>query len=293
MTLAQLRIFVAVAERQHLSRAADALHLPQTAVTAAIAALETHRGAALFHRVGGGIHLSDAGSLLLREARALLARAAAVQRKACDTGRPKRSTLRVTASQTIASSFLPRHLVALRRDHPAIDIRLAIAEATQVAAAIRDSEADLGFVTECISDPHLSVEAVARDGMIVVVGGAHPWRQSADIGARDFKDAEWVLREPGAGTRAVFEAAMAALGVPAAELHVAMELPTNESVRAAVESGIGATALAASAAAPGLQTGQLHHVPFDLPDRLIYAVRLADRKVSHAAERLLEMIKGR
>jgi DNA-binding transcriptional LysR family regulator len=291
MTLEQLRIFVAVAERQHMTRAAESLHLAQSAVSAAIAALETRHGAKLFHRVGRGIELSDAGSLFLREARAVLARADAAEVVLSDLGSLKRGMLRVQASQTIASYWLPRHLVAFRRAHPAIDIRLAIGNTAQVAAAIREGEAELGFVEGEISDPHLAVEGVARDSMIVVVGRAHPWCQSADVGARDFMDADWVLREQGSGTRSVFEAAMADLGVPASELRVAMELPSNESVRAAVEAGLGATALSASVAAPGLEAGLLHHVPFDLPDRTFYAVRHVQRDLSRAAESLLGMTK--
>lgn len=63
MTLEQLRIFVAVAEREHMTRAAEALGLVQSAVSAAIAALESRHGTPLFHRIGRRIELTDAGRL--------------------------------------------------------------------------------------------------------------------------------------------------------------------------------------------------------------------------------------
>ena len=63
-------------------------------------------------------------------------------------------------------------------------------------------------------------------------------------------DTEWVLREPGSGTRSAFEAAVASLAPACATLRIALELPSNEAVRAAVEAGLGATALSASVAAP-------------------------------------------
>src|ERR1700729_4399899 len=75
MTLEQLRVFVAVAERQHVPRAAEALNIAQAAVSSSIAALEGRHGAKLFHRVGRGIELTEAGALFLVEARAVLARA--------------------------------------------------------------------------------------------------------------------------------------------------------------------------------------------------------------------------
>jgi DNA-binding transcriptional LysR family regulator len=73
MTLEQLRVFVAVAERQHVTRAAQALNLAQSAASAAVAALEARHRTRLFHRVGRGIELTEAGRVFLAEARSVLA----------------------------------------------------------------------------------------------------------------------------------------------------------------------------------------------------------------------------
>jgi DNA-binding transcriptional LysR family regulator len=146
MTLEQLRVFVAVAERQHVTRAAASLNLTQSAASAAIAALEARHAAKLFHRVGRGIQLTEAGALFLVEARALLARAEAAELVLAELGGLKRGTLAVQASQTIASYWLPRHLVDFRRAHPGIDIRLAIGNTAQVLSAVNEGAADIGFV---------------------------------------------------------------------------------------------------------------------------------------------------
>src|SRR3984957_8603214 len=138
MTLEQLRVFVAVAERQHVTRAAAMLNLAQSAVSAAIAALEARHGTKLFHRVGRGIELTEGGALFLAEARAVLARAESADLVLAELGGLKRGTLRVQASQTIASYWIPRHLVRFRRAHPGIDIRLAIGNTAQVAAAVHE-----------------------------------------------------------------------------------------------------------------------------------------------------------
>jgi len=98
MTLEQLRVFVAVAERQHMTRAAEALHLAQSAVSAAIAALEGRHGAKLFNRVGRGIELTEAGKLFLTEAKAVLARAEAADLVLAELAGLKRGTLTVQAS---------------------------------------------------------------------------------------------------------------------------------------------------------------------------------------------------
>jgi len=126
MTLEQLRIFVAVAERQHVTQAARALNLAQSAASHAIAALETRYDTKLFDRVGRHIELTEAGHAFLAEARAVLARAERAELALSEFGTLQRGTLTVQASQTIASYWLPRHLVAFRRAHPQISIRLTV-----------------------------------------------------------------------------------------------------------------------------------------------------------------------
>ncbi len=137
MTLDQLRIFVAVAERQHVTRAAEALNLVQSAVSAAINALESRHAVKLFHRVGRGIELTEAGGVFLGEARAVLARAQAAELVLADLSGMRRGTLAIQASQTIASHWLPRHLVAFRAAYPDIVLRLGIGNTAEAAEAVR------------------------------------------------------------------------------------------------------------------------------------------------------------
>ncbi len=293
MTLDQLRIFVAVAERQHVTRAAEALNLAQSAASAAIAALEGRHGAKLFHRVGRGIELTEAGALFLPEARSVLARAEAAELVLSELGVLKRGTLLVQASQTIASYWLPRHLVAFRRTYPGIAIALTVGNTAQVAAAVHDGVAELGFVEGAVDDPALDSRVVARDQLVIVVGPNHDWARSGDPVTPDrLPESDWVLREPGSGTRSVFEAALAGFGISPASLRVVLELPSNESVRAAVEAGLGATAISASAAAPSLETGLLHAVDLQLPERDFHVLRHTQRYHSRAADALLAAIGG-
>lgn len=290
MTLDQLRIFVAVTERHPVTRAAEALNIAQSAASASIAALEGRHGARLFHRVGRGIELTEAGALFLVEARAVLARAEAAELVLSELGGLKRGTLLVQASQTIASYWLPRHLVAFRRSHPGIDIRLTVGNTTQVAAAIHDGSAELGFVEGTVDDPALDSRVVARDQLVIVVGPDHPWATGAAVTPQRLAESDWVLREAGSGTRSVFEAALEGFGITLSSLRVVLDLPSNESVRAAVEAGMGATAISASAAAPSIEAGLLHAVAVALPERDFHALRHTERYRSRAADALLAII---
>ena len=108
MTLDQLRIFVAVAEQQHVTRAANVLALSQSAVSSSIAALETQYDVKLFHRIRRNIVLTDAGQQFLSEARAVLARASSAGNMLADLAGLRRGALSLAASQTVANYWIPK-----------------------------------------------------------------------------------------------------------------------------------------------------------------------------------------
>jgi DNA-binding transcriptional LysR family regulator len=292
MTLEQLRIFVAVAERQHVTQAARALNLAQSAASHAIAALEAQHDTKLFDRVGRRIELTEAGHVFLAEAKAVLARAEAAELALSEFGGLKRGTLSVQASQTIAGYWLPRHLVAFRRAHPQINIRLTIGNTEQAAAAVVSGAAEVGFVEGAVESESFVVTPVARDQLIVVTAPDNLWSGRARLSPADLREGDWVLREPGSGTRSVFEDAVSKLGLDPRALRIQLELPSNEAVRAAVEAGLGATAISASVAAPSIEAGLLQQVNFRLPERQFYALRHRERYRSRAAEALLTMVSA-
>src|ERR1700750_3276041 len=102
MTLEQLRIFIAVAEKQHVTEAASGLNLTQSATSAAIAALEARHGIKLFDRVGRGIVLTQTGRDFLTEAREVITRAKAAAQVLDDLAGLKRGSLFLAARPTVA-----------------------------------------------------------------------------------------------------------------------------------------------------------------------------------------------
>jgi DNA-binding transcriptional LysR family regulator len=202
----------------------------------------------------------------------------------------KLGTLPVQASQTIASFWLPRYLVEFRRAYPGIDVRLGIGNTAQVASAVRVGVAELGFVEGAVTDPELVIHEVARDQLLIVVSPDHPWAERTRVSPADLMESEWVLREPGSGTRSAFEQELDDLGVAPGDLRVALELPSNEAVRAAVEAGMGATAISASVVAPSIEAGLLRPVGFKLPERSFYVLHHIERYRSQAVEALLHIV---
>lgn len=288
MTLDQLRIFVAVAERQHVTAAARALNLTQSAVSAAVAALESRHDVRLFHRVGRGIVLTDAGRLFLGEARQVLARAEAAERALDDLGSLRRGTLRVVASQTTAAYWLPPILARYHRLYPGIELDLALGNTEQAAAKVRDGEADLGIVEGVVDDPALAHWPVGADRLILVQ--SLPW-DARPIDAHWLAAVRWVRREPGSGTRSTIDAVLEALGLDPDALD-ALVMPSNESVRTAVEAGAGIAALSSLVVGPALAAGTLHALPFDLGPRPFHALRHKERYSPRAADALVELLAG-
>src|ERR1700737_2316905 len=142
MTLEQLRIFIAVAEKQHVTQAARELNLTQSATSAAIAALEARYGIKLFDRVGRGIALTQTGRDFLVEARGVVARAKAAAQVLDDLAGLKRGSLTLAASQTVASYWLPARVQSFKKAHPGIDLQITIANTEQVAQAVHQGSAD-------------------------------------------------------------------------------------------------------------------------------------------------------
>ncbi|MGN6548763.1 MAG: LysR substrate-binding domain-containing protein [Pararhizobium sp.] len=291
MTLEQLRIFVAVAEREHVTRAAEALHLTQSATSAAVAALENRYATALFHRVGRRIELTAAGRAFLVEARAVLARAASAESVLADLAGLKRGTLRLAASQTVGNYWLPPRMARFHAAYPEIALPFTIGNTEQAAHRVLDGLADVGFVEGGIDDPSLATEDVAEDRLVLIVAAGHPWADASSVDWSDLAGGRFVLREAGSGTRAMLEAALREHGLAAADLAVAMELPSNEAVIAAVCAGAGATVVSQVAAAAALAVGAAREVALDLPARRFTLVRHRERHAS-AAETAFRAMLG-
>ncbi|MFZ3034460.1 MAG: LysR family transcriptional regulator [Parvibaculum sp.] len=289
MTLEQLRIFIAVAEREHVTKAATALGLTQSAVSSAVAALESRHDARLFDRVGRHIELTAAGRAFLVEARAVLARAAAAELVLSELGTLGRGTLTVHASQTIASYWLPARLVEFRKAYPKIEVRLAAGNTETVAQAVLNGVADLGFVEGAVRNAALSAREVGGDRLVLVVGAGHPLARRRRLPVADLGDYPWVVREPGSGTRSEMEAALIGLKLSIHDRDFALELPSNEAVRAAIEAGAGIGGMSELVAAPGLAAGTLHRLPVDMPRRSFLALAHRERRLSKAGEALMAL----
>lgn len=281
MTLDQLAIFVAVAEREHLTRAAAALGLTPSAVSASIKALEAYYNVRLFDRVGRGIELTREGRAFLREAKETLARVKSAEAVLSELGGLRTGRLDVHASQTIANYWLPPRLLRFRQKHPGIEVDLTIGNTATVSAAVMEGAAELGFIEGTIDEPALALLPVMIDKLVIVTAPGR--RKAGATAAAELAGLCWIMREPGSGTRAVFEQALAARAIDPRDLQVVLILPSNEAVLTAVRTSDCATALSEVVVAPFVENGQLVVLDIALPPRQFTILRHKERHLTAAA----------
>lgn len=299
MTLEQLRIFVAVAEREHVTQGARDLNLTQSATSASIAALEARHAVTLFDRVGRRVVLTKAGQIFLTEARAVLARAAAAETMLADLAGLTHGSLTLAASQTVANYWLPPLMQRYKVRHPGIGLSLTIGNTATVTAAVLDGLADLGFVEGRIDSPALAVENVGADEMTLLVAPDHPWASRRAVDVSEFPATPWIVREPGSGTRALFEETLGASGLSLDGLTITLQLPSNEAVCAAVAAGGGATMISRLVAEGALRsrllvaldvTAQGGAGGFPSQHRDFLALRHKERHLTQAAKAFYQLI---
>ena len=290
MTLEQLRIFLAVAHSQHMTRAAAALNLTQSAVSASVAALEARYAVRFFDRVGRRIQLTEAGRHFVDEARAVLARVETAELSLADWSDVVMGRVRVHASQTVASYWLPPRLVQLRTLYPRVEVELTVGNTTQAARALLKGETDVGVVEGLVDEPALTATKVADDELCLVVGAGHPWAGLSCIDPKLYGETDWVLREPGSGTRARFEEHLASHGVALAGLRILLEEPSNESILAAVMSSRAASVLSGRAVELAVAAGRVHAIAIPHMGRAFTALLHRERHHTRATRSLMELL---
>jgi DNA-binding transcriptional LysR family regulator len=285
MTPEQLRVFVAVAERGHVTRAAGFLGMSQSAASAAIKALEVSGGVQLFNRVGRAIELSPAGRRFLPEAKAVLERIAVARNVLDNAAETIAGSLAIAASQTIASYWLPRRLAAFQEEHPAVRLDVSIGNTRQAENRVLDGTADLGLVEGRTGSDLLRRTRVDGDRLMLVVARSHPAVAELAPGRPDLASLRWIVREAGSGTREALQDLGRHMGVPFEALSIFLVLPSNEAIVQAVEAGAGATIISELVVDKAVAEESLRRVPLDLPERDFALISHRDRQPTmyHAA----------
>lgn len=288
ITLRQLQIFTAVAERGSTTAAAEMLALSQSATSAALNELEDLLDTRLFDRVGKALLLNDSGRLLLDQARQALDIVQGIEMEFGGQGGGQRE-FRLGASTTIGAYLLPELLAAYRREYGNRIPRVSIANTADVAQAVSAFEVEIGFIEGPCHVAGLRVEPWMRDELMIVAAPGHDIAaaaRAAPVTPEQLADARWLLREPGSGTRETVESAL----VPyLAYLEEAGQFNSSEAIKHACAAGLGLACLSRSVVADLVSLGRLVEVRTTLPPlgRDMYLIYSRKKTLSPALESFL------
>lgn len=249
----QLEVFVHAAAGGSLSAAAARLHLTQPAASMALAEMERLLGTQVFERVRGGLRLTPRGRELLPLAQELLERHAEFARAAADRGDTLAGELRIGTSNTVGNYRVDELLGAFVRAQPQVAIRLRVANTEAIAQAVLDHALDVGCVEGPVIHPDLQVRPWREDTLVVCAAPSHPLAKRRSLKPEDFRDARWVLREPGSATRALGEQVLAQLPPPRSRL----QLNQTEAIKQAVVAGLGIALLPEVAVSDAAAAGRI------------------------------------
>ncbi|HBV92945.1 MAG TPA: LysR family transcriptional regulator, partial [Pantoea sp.] len=162
ITLRQIEVFTEVLKSGSTTQASQLLALSQSAVSAALADLESQLGVQLFDRVGKRLVLNEHGRLLYPRAVGLLEQAGEIEQ----LFKEDNGAIRIFASSTIGNYLLPGMMAAYRRDFPGLPLELSVGNSQDVIQAVSDFRVDVGLIegpchmTELVSEPWLEDELV-------------------------------------------------------------------------------------------------------------------------------------
>jgi DNA-binding transcriptional LysR family regulator len=293
-----LRTFVTVVHRRGMRRAAEVLHVTQPAVSARIRELERQLDSPLFERLGRRLHLTEAGRVLLEEGGEMLAAADDLQQKLSRLRGLERGTLRLATIDAVSIYLLPEVYLEFRRAHPQIELIVQVVDSRRVLAAVRDLEADLGFLAlpgaapRPPSQPELEIVPICEDRLVCVASPSHTLAAERHVDLAAIASQPLVLYSRGSNTRAALDAVFRSHGlVP----NVVMETESPEAMRRLAEVGVGIAILPEAQIRDVLAAGRLHALfPTDARfHRILATARRRGRALAPAAQRFLALVEQR
>ena len=289
-------LLLSVARLGSLGQAAAEHGISQPAASTRIRRLERQLGVALIERSPRGSHLTPDGELVAGWAQAAVDAAADLDAGVTSLRARSDAVLRVSASMTVAEYLLPGWLTMLRARDPATAVALTAGNSAEVAAAVLEGDADLGFVEGPDLPPGLASHEVGADRLTVVVPPGHRWeKRRSGITAAELAATPLVTRERGSGTRRYFEDALRGQGGLDPVPPVA-ELSSTTAIKSAVAAGIGPAVLSSLAVAPELAAGTLRAVKvtdLDLSRRLLAVWAAGRQLIGPAADLRTIAARGR
>jgi LysR family transcriptional regulator, low CO2-responsive transcriptional regulator len=252
-TLRQLKVFESVARNLSFSRAAEELHLSQPAVSTQVRKLEEHAGMPLFEQLGKKIHLTPAGAHMLQSSRVIIQQfteldEAMTQFKGVAGGQLNVSVI------SAGDYFFPSLLVEFARRHAGVTLNFGVCNREELLAQMAENRTDLAVMVRPPTDADTVAEPFAPHPYVIVAPPNHPLVGKKRIPLARVLREPFIVREKGSDT---WHSLTEAFGEHLAQLNIAMEIKSMETIKQAVIAGMGVSFLSAHTISRELQAGSL------------------------------------
>lgn len=288
-TLQQLRLFEAVASHGSFTRAAEATHLTQPAISIQIKRLEETLGTALFEQMGKKIYLTAAGKELYATCRDMFDRLGAFEGKLDELRGEVAGPLNL-AAVTTAKYFLPHYLGAFLRRYPKVLPQLKVSNRARIIERLEANEDDIYILATLPERVDIDVHPFLGDELVIFAHPKHPLAKKKGITLEQVLKERLIVREAGSGIRMTFERLLAEQGLT---LDPYMELGSGEAIKQAVMSGMGIAILSTFSLKLELETGRLTLLNVEgLPiKRNWYAVHRRGKHLTPSASKFIEFLQ--
>jgi len=289
MTIRHMIIFRAVCENGcNSTKAADALHMTQPAVSLAVKELEQYYGVHLFDRIGRRLQITDAGQHFLQYAIHISDLFSDMETGLRDWD--SRGILRIGASITIGSQFLPGYVKAFSEICPGIDVRVTIEQSERLEQKILSNALDFALIEGIAHDASIVSEAYMEDRLSVICGVESGWKQGQSISREEFQRQRFLLRERGSGTREVFDRVTTQAGIHVTPVWEAMS--TTALVNGVI-NGLGTAVLPHRMILPALRQGKIYTVDVEglCFSRNFHIIHHKDKFMTASAKRFIALCR--
>ena len=259
MNKSNLEMFCRVVEEGSISQAARIGYVSQPAVTNQIRQLEKYYGVALFDRTGGKLKLTESGSILYPYAKEIIdcfKRSAEAVKGIVNL---EAATLNIGASLTIGEYLLPSILGEFQKENKNLKFNLTIGNTPTIVSKLENRDIDIALVEGLVANDDFLIKRFAEDELIVITPSNHRWSNRNEINIEELSEEKMILREKNAGIREIVENVLRENNVlEKVESH--MELGSTQSIKSAVEAGLGISILPKLSVSKELELGVLKHV---------------------------------
>ena len=291
VTLRQLRAFIAVAEAEHFTRAADKLGLSQSSVSTLVRELETNLGLRLFDRHTRMLKLTLAGAEILPLARKAMADLDSVLGSSSQLKTLGRGRVSVAAASLQAALFLPRFIGRFCAEYPGVRVTLHDVSQDTVPELVRGGEVDFGVGTDAGQRHDLAKRPLITDTFVAVMPPDHPMGRKRELTWSDLVDVPLIGPPPGNPVREQLDFALAREGITLTRSYeVALPLTIVGMVEGGLGIGVLTTAASKLAGALGLTVRKVTRPVIKREMSLLFH---ADRSLSPAAQNFRDMLLKR